>query len=73
MPIYEYRCEKCGKQFDALRSIKDADAPIPCKNCHSNLTHRKVSRCFSHSDSGTLTSGGGCGSCHGGSCSSCQN
>ncbi|MBN1472980.1 MAG: zinc ribbon domain-containing protein, partial [Syntrophaceae bacterium] len=25
MPIYEYKCQKCGKQFEALQGINDPD------------------------------------------------
>jgi len=31
MPIYEYRCESCGHQFEKLVKI-NADAP-PCEAC----------------------------------------
>ncbi len=24
MPIYEYKCQKCGKQFEALQGINDS-------------------------------------------------
>ena len=30
MPVYEYVCKNCGHKFDALRSMKEADAPIHC-------------------------------------------
>ena len=29
MPTYEYRCDKCGHQFDELQSFKDE----PLKVC----------------------------------------
>jgi putative FmdB family regulatory protein len=29
MPIYEYRCEKCGKQFEKIQKVSDK----PCKKC----------------------------------------
>ncbi len=29
MPIYEYRCEKCGKEFEAWQRISDE----PIENC----------------------------------------
>ncbi|MFH0959490.1 MAG: zinc ribbon domain-containing protein [Pseudomonadota bacterium] len=28
MPVYEYRCEKCGNEFEAWQRI--SDAPIEC-------------------------------------------
>ena len=31
MPIYEYECLTCSTKFEALRSMKDADAEIACK------------------------------------------
>jgi putative FmdB family regulatory protein len=32
MPIYEYRCEKCGKDFELFRNISDDGSPC-CKFC----------------------------------------
>lgn len=78
MPIYEYICNHCGSQFDALRSFKDADLSIECQQCKSHETHRKLSTFFAHSGgkeiSGTSSKScsGGCGSC-GGSCSGCSH
>ena len=33
MPIYEYRCLKCGKTFEALQSIS-AEPISKCIHCH---------------------------------------
>ena len=33
MPIYEYRCEKCGKDFDLTRPISQASESAPCPTC----------------------------------------
>lgn len=73
MPIYEYICKECGHRFEALRSMKDADSPIACTECHSEQTRRALSLCYSQSGGHALagSTGGGCGSCSGGSCSSC--
>jgi len=30
MPIYEFRCTKCGKSFDVLRAREQAGAPAQC-------------------------------------------
>jgi putative FmdB family regulatory protein len=74
MPIYEYTCKECGTQFDTLRSMKDADKPIECKDCHSYHTTRNLSlfvaKSGGHAVAGTS---GGCGGCSGGSCGSCHN
>lgn len=75
MPIYEYRCEECGSQFEVIRSVKDADAPITCKKCQGSQTFRKMSVFFSSSGEKSVAvtagGGGGCSGCAGGSCSSC--
>ncbi len=76
MPLYEYACQNCGKKFDALRSIKDADSPLDCVSCQSHDTKRQLSTCFSHSAGGSSSSpsaGGGCGGCSGGACGSCHH
>ena len=33
MPIYEYRCSKCGKEFELMRPFSQADEPAPCPSC----------------------------------------
>lgn len=75
MPLYEYSCENCGYQFEALRPMKDADAPIPCKKCHSAQTHKIVSVFFAKSNGQSLHGGGtsGCAGCSSGSCASCRH
>jgi putative FmdB family regulatory protein len=83
MPIYEYICNQCGKKFEALRSIKDADAAIECKYCNNAHTQRALSVCYAHGTGGGGVSdfapsyssggGGGCGGCSGGSCGSCHH
>lgn len=35
MPIYEYRCPKCGTDFELMRPFSEADKPAPCPNCGS--------------------------------------
>ena len=74
MPIYEYICIDCGAKFEVVRLIKDADSPIPCKQCESSHTARKISVFFAQSG-GKVVAGGntGCAGCAGGSCASCAN
>ncbi|GBE58277.1 zinc ribbon domain protein [bacterium BMS3Abin01] len=37
MPIYEYRCLKCGHQFEKLQNISD-DAVKRCEKCGEQVT-----------------------------------
>jgi len=72
MPIYEYKCRDCGEKFETMRSMKDADAPIPCSKCQGQNTSRQLSKFAAQSGGKALAGGnGGCGSCAGGSCASC--
>jgi len=41
MPIYEYRCRKCGKDFELLvRSARDA---VSCPDCGGKQVERQLS------------------------------
>jgi putative FmdB family regulatory protein len=64
MPLYEYICLDCRTQFDILRSMKDADAPIACQDCLGENTSRMLSLFFAHSDGRAVTqSAPACTSC----------
>ncbi len=42
MPIYEYQCQACGHEFEALQKI--ADAPlVECPACAESALKKKVS------------------------------
>ena len=43
MPLYEYICRDCGKTFEMLRRMKDADEPTECPNCGSDTIERQFS------------------------------
>jgi len=36
MPIYEYQCRKCGKQFEAFQGISEPDLKT-CKFCRGKV------------------------------------
>jgi putative FmdB family regulatory protein len=75
MPIYEYVCQDCGERFELVRSMKDADAPIACKECASQHTTRQLSVFYANSGGRAIatSSAPGCASCSGGSCASCKH
>ena len=43
MPLYEYRCEKCGLRFEKLRRMQDADEGVGCPQCESQAVERLLS------------------------------
>ncbi len=69
MPLYEYHCETCERDFEKRRPIREADAPIECPECASENITRKLSLfiALSKNDSGTQALGSG-GGCCGGAC-----
>jgi putative FmdB family regulatory protein len=38
MPIYQYYCEKCEKEFELKRLMADIDKPAPCPKCKKEGT-----------------------------------
>lgn len=51
MPLYEYRCRTCGKIFEMLRRMQDADRDLKCPDCESKEVEREYS---------TFATTGGC-------------
>ncbi|HPJ12770.1 MAG TPA: zinc ribbon domain-containing protein [Caldisericia bacterium] len=79
MPIYEFKCEDCGENFDVF-STYDELAKVTCPKCQSKnlkklishlgfIKHPDQSCCSSSSSSESSSS---CSSCSGGSCSTCK-
>lgn len=71
MPIFEYRCEKCGEDFERL--VPNSAAEVRCEKCGSGEVKRKLSRFAASVSSentcpamGSCPSAGGCG--HNGPC-----
>jgi len=46
MPIYEYRCDKCGEEFELFRSVTDNGTPS-CRYCHGPVK-KLISRSSFH-------------------------
>lgn len=41
MPIYEYKCDKCGYEFEAKQSITE-EAYTKCPKCNEPELFRKI-------------------------------
>ncbi len=55
MPIYEYKCEKCGRRFEEL--VMNSSQKVACPDCDSESVEREFSLCAS-SATGCTPSGG---------------
>jgi putative FmdB family regulatory protein len=64
MPLYEYRCERCDKIFEAYKRLSD-EPKEACPAC-GGISSRVGISLFSARGSGSVSSSGG-SSCGGGS------
>lgn len=74
MPIYEYVCLDCKKEFEIIRPISQAEASLVCIACGGDRLKRKLALVTARSGEHTVSDASGaatCGSCSGGSCSTC--
>lgn len=74
MPIYEYVCLDCKKEYEILRSFNESDQPMDCDDCGGENVKRKLSVAYAHSGGSAvsgMSGGGGCGSCSSTNCGSC--
>ena len=51
MPIYEYKCQKCGRQFEAFQGISDPEVKS-CKFCKGKVQKMVSLSSFSLKGSG---------------------
>jgi putative FmdB family regulatory protein len=49
MPIYEYRCQSCARDFEMTRPIAQSGEPAPCPTC-GKLAQKLVSSFASKAD-----------------------
>ncbi|MBF0547169.1 MAG: zinc ribbon domain-containing protein [Candidatus Riflebacteria bacterium] len=79
MPIYEFSCGNCKKDFELLLSIRTDLSTVVCPTCNGGKVNKKVSNFArgggSSNDSTDFSdhssSHSGCGSCATHSCGSC--
>lgn len=80
MPIYEFVCQECGKQFEEL--VFGCGDEVACPHCSGTKTERLLS-CCRIKTGGPIVQGspssnaitdrgqGGCAACSSKNCSSC--
>jgi len=56
VPIYEYRCQRCGYRFEKLVRLSQTAQPVVCPNCGAEETERLLSAFATHSAGATSTS-----------------
>ncbi|RLL70234.1 zinc ribbon domain-containing protein [Streptomyces sp. Z26] len=70
MPRYEYRCRRCGDDFELSRPMAESGAPAPCPRGHDDtvklLSTVSVGGAAPAPRGGGGGGGGGC--CGGGCC-----
>ncbi len=72
MPLFDFVCRTCGKEFEVL--LMGNDPPV-CPHCQSQDLVKKMSafaRTRGSNDSGSGGGGSKCGGCSGGSCATCH-
>ncbi len=73
MPLFEYRCKKCGEKFEKL--VMNKSEKIVCGKCGSGDLDKLFST-FGFSSGGKFkssnTSGNSCSSCSISNCDSCS-
>ena len=70
MPLYEFYCPQCGKEFEEL--CRTSVENMPCPQCAAESKRVLSSFCAGRrcSDGGVSLSGG-CSGCSGKNCSTC--
>jgi len=79
MPIYEFQCDKCKKQFEVVTLSLSEKPKIVCPKCKSKKASKLISKVGkqkyswsrSAGSSSAGASGSGCSSCSSSNCSSC--
>lgn len=67
MPIYEYKCDGCGKKFEKLMRSYDA-APPACPSCEGEKVTMQLSTFAAHSGGSSSSAGADAPPCASGMC-----
>jgi len=75
MPLYEFRCDKCGHVFERLCRMGENGKGLTCPECRGRRLRRLMS-VFATRVAGESTrralSGSSCSTCTSGNCATCH-
>lgn len=46
MPVYEYKCHKCDRNFEVSRSMTETEGNVKCPSCGSTQIDRVYTSVF---------------------------
>ncbi len=77
MPVYDYKCRKCGAEFEKFLRSMSAAAAVQCEKCGSSQVTKLITCCAISSGgktegSGSASSSSSCSSCSTHNCGSCH-
>jgi putative FmdB family regulatory protein len=74
MPLYEFACNACGREFEELFRSRSERRRMACPGCHSRDVRKRFSTFATAGGdrSKGRGSGGGCATCQRSSCASCR-
>ncbi len=77
MPVYDYKCQKCGLVFEKFLRTMAAAGSVTCEKCGSAKVEKLITCCAISSggkSEGAASSGSShsCTSCSSHSCSTCH-
>ncbi|WP_027717348.1 FmdB family zinc ribbon protein [Desulfovirgula thermocuniculi] len=75
MPIYEFRCRRCGHRFEKLCAVGESGEAQECPSCRAVGAERLLSSFAAlggSRDNGGSTASSGCSGCAGKSCATCR-
>lgn len=72
MPIYEFECEACGREFDELVSLSADLNKIACPKCGTRKARKLLSVFATSGKGGGSSSNSSCTTCSTHSCATCH-
>lgn len=63
MPLLQYKCPHCGKEFEEL--VKKFDAPVLCPSCGSVAERSYSGKMFTSTGKSSAKCSGNCRNCSG--------